>query len=519
MTRRCNQGWTYRFGGLAFLSVHLAAGCGQPVPPAADPATRFRGVKLVAGVVGDPALLRSVAAQRGEWVAQTGSELVLHDKPIDPQAVPAGVDVLVYAAERLGDLVDARALRVLPEAVVAPPAASPAEPDVADSEAKSVGANDPLKFAEVVPAFRDQVTRYGAGRYGLPIGGSALVVAFRRAAFTDPAMAEAARSAGISLQPPRLWTEFDALARFFTGRDLNGDGQADYGVAFAWGADPEGVGDAIFLARTAASALHPDQFAFLLDSETTEPRVTAPPFVESLQAMVDLQASGPPGGAKYDAAAARAAFKAGRVAFLIDRAETASTWGTGQSPIGVIPLPGSMRVFDPARGQWDQPSVPNQPSYLPFAGGWLVGVTAQTTHAAAAEAFARYLASPETTDRLRAERDFPMLGVRTTQLTQGMANPRACPGVEARPWADAVAKTLTAEKLAPGLRLPGAPGYLADLAAARVAATTGTPVEDALKSLADAWAARTRSLGVARQTWHHRRGLNGPATAATPPPR
>ena len=496
------------------------AGCGQSPPPAAPSAVRFDGVKLVVGVVGDhPALLRSVAAQRGEWVARTGSELTLRAGAIDPDAVPFAVDLLVFPAERLGDLVDARALAVLPRSVINPPAGPTEDVDPADPGSKSTEPADPLKFAEVVAGYRDQVTRYGPDRYGLPIGGSALVVAFQRSAFTNPALVEAAGTAGLTLQPPRTWDEFDALARFFHGRDLNGDGQADHGVAFAWGPDPEGVGDAVFLARTAASALHPDQFSFLLDSETTEPRVTSPPFVESFQALVQLRDFGPPGAAKFDANAARAAFKGGRVALLIDRAEMAATWGTGKTPIGVAPLPGSNRVYDPSRAVWETPSVPNQPSYLPFGGGWLVGLGSKTTQRAAAEACARYLAGPETTDRLRAERDFPMLAVRDPQLTRGMANPRSSPGVEARPWADAVAKTLNADKVIPGLRVPDATGYLADLGTARVAAVNGQAVPEALANLAGAWTKRTQALGTARQTWHHRRSLNGPSTAPEPPPR
>ena len=524
MTARLQRGGNRRTWrvvlGLGLL-VHLV-GCGETPPPAAPSATRFDGVRLVVGVVGDhPALLQSIGAQRGEWVARTGSELTLRAGSLDPDAVPAEVDLLVFPAERLGDLVDAGALAVLPESVVASPAASTEAADPADPGARSAEPADPLKFAEIVAGFRDQVSRYGPDRYGLPIGGSALVVAFLRSAFTDPTLIEAAGSAGLTLQPPRTWDEFDALARFFHGRDLDGDGQADFGVALAWGADSEGVGDAVYLARTASAALHPNQYSFLLDSETTEPRVTSPPFVESLQALVQLRDLGPPGGEKFDAPAARAAFRAGRVALLVDRAELAATWGTGKTPIGVASLPGSTRIFDPSRGVWETPNAPNQPSYLPFGGGWLVGLAAKTSHQTAAEACARYLASPETTDRFRAERDFPMLAVRDPQLTRGMANPRSAPGVETRPWADAVATTLRADQsvLVPGLRIPGATGYLADLATARVAAVNGQAVPEALTHLAAAWTKRTQALGTARQTWHHRRSLNGPSTAPKPPAR
>ena len=511
MKRRRVGAWLVALGSMG----GGLAGCGKPEAPPVPAAERFRGVKLIVGVVGDPTLLRSIAAQRGEWVAKTGSELVLRDGPVDPKA-PGDVDAVIFAGERLGDLVDAGVLATLPESLVAAPAASaPADPG---AEA-APPAPDPFRFAEIAPAFRNRVGRYGPDRFGLPIGGSALVVAFNRRAFDQPELIEAARAANVKLGPPATWNEFDALARFCHGRDLDGDGQPDSGVALPWGADAEGVGDAVFLARAAASALHPDQYDFLLDSETTAPRVATPPFVATLQALVALREAGPPGGAGFDAPAARAAFRAGRVALLVDRAEAAATWGTGQFAIGVAPLPGSTRVYDPSRSAWESPGTPNRPFYLPSGGGWLVGVAARSAHREVAEAFARYLAEPETTDRLRSERDFPMLAVRTPQLARGLLNPRSAPGVEPRAWADAVARTLGGDKVVPGLRIPEAPGYLADVAAARATAIAGRPAEEALQALAAAWAKRTQALGPARQTWHHRRSLDGPSTAAEPPAR
>ncbi len=509
----------HRIGVVGLLAGALAmglVGCGGGGAGASKggaPAKPFEGVKLVVGVVGDPALLPSIKAQRGEWSARTGADLVVLDRPVDPGAV-RDVDVVVYPGDRMGDLVASGGLAPLPDSVINPPEAPPAEGTEATPEAPP----DALAYKEVVLAYRDQVARYGPDRMGLPIGGSALVMAYRRAAFDDPRTREAARAAGLSLEPPATWEQFDALARFFHGRERPGGGKPIAGVALAFGADPEGVGDAIFLARAAALAWHRDQFSFLLDSETTEPRVASPPFVEALQALVALKGSAPPGSEKFDAEAARKAFRDGDAAILIDLAERAGDWSTEGSAVGVAPLPGSPRVHDPSRKAWEALQVPSRPSYLPSGGGWLVGVAASSPRKAAAEDFARYLAGPDSTNRLRAERGFPMLGVRSPQLAQGMTNPRGAPGVEARPWADAVSKTLNAEKVAPGLRIPDAAGYLADLTKARVAAITGgESPQAALDALARAWSERTSKLGLPRQTWHHRRSLNGPSTPAEPP--
>ena len=496
----------------ALLVALLAPGCGEAPPK--PPERPFAGARLVVGVVGEPALLPSIRAQRGEWAARTGADLAVLDEPVDPKApAKSNADVLVFPGDRIGDLVDVRGLATLPDSAILPP-----EPTAEGGEpAPAPPPPDDFKLQEVVQGYRDQVMRYGPDRMALPVGGSALVVAFHRSAFDRPANKEAARAAGLTLEPPKTWEQFDALARFFHGRDWDGDGTPESGVALAWAADPEGVGDATVLARAAALGLHPDQFSFLLDSETTAPRVTAPPFVEALKTLVDLKAAAPPGAEKFDADAARQAFRSGEVALLIDRAERAETWGTPGEAIGTAPLPGSTRVYDFPRKAWEARKLPNRPSYLPRGGGWLVGVAASTKQKTAAEDFARYLAGPESTNRLRAEKTFPMLGVRVSQLSQGMANPLAAPGVETRPWADAVSRTLQADRVFPGPRFPGAVDYLADLTKARVAAANGQPAEAALEELSKAWADRTKALGESRQAWHHRRSLTGLTTSAEPP--
>ena len=491
---------------MGFALLGAAIGCERPPKPVAAPSRPFQGVKVVVGVVGNPAVLASIKSQRGEWAARTGGDLEIRETPIDPKAT-SGVDVVVFPGDRIGDLADIKALSPITNAEV-----EPAPVEAASDEAPKPPA-DPFAYQDIVPAYRDVVTRYGPDRLALPLGGSALAIAYHKKTLDDPAVREATEKAGVSLGPPKTWDDFDALARLLHGRGGSG-------VALAWGDDPEGVGDGVFLARAAASAFHRDQFAFLLDSETTEPRVTSPPFVEALKALVTLKDFGPPGAATFDAEAARKAFRSGGAALLIDRAERVGSWVEGDgTAVGVWPLPGSKRVFDPSRQAWEDVTSVNRPTYLLHGGGWLVGVVAASPRRAAAVDFARHLAGPDATDQLRAERSFPMLATRETQLTKGMSSPRSAPGVDSRAWADAVRRTIVNDRVAPGLRLPDALGYLADVAKARVAAVSGTSAEQALDALAKAWAERTRSLGRERQTWHHRRGLPGLVTPAEPPPR
>jgi multiple sugar transport system substrate-binding protein len=476
------------------------------------------------GALDAPALLASVSLLRGEWQASRGGKIEIEEQPLALESLST-VDVFVFRGQRMGDLADLGALAAIPNAAVIPP--KPEELESGQRGRREKGratepADDAFGYTDIAPAFREQVSRYGADRLALPCGSSALVLVYRNDAFESAANRTAARQAGLTLEkPPATWVELDALARFFQGRDWSGDGAADHGIAIALGSDAEGVGDAAFLARAAGLAQHRDHFSFVFDSsDALTPRIDGPPFVEALAGMVALKASGPPGIERFDAQAARAAFRAGNVAMLIDRAESAAGWSAGKR-VSVAPLPGSERVYEPIRKAWQPASPPNAPRYLPDGGGWLVGIHSRLSGKAreAALDFAKYLAEPENANRLRGERSFPMLPVRTSQMALGLPDPTSAPDVDSRLWSDAVSRTLLSDRIVPGLRIPDAGGYLADLAKGRIAAAAGQAPDKALGDVARAWDERTKALGPKRQLWHYRRSLNNLGTLPEPPPR
>ena len=139
---------------------------------------------------GDPTILDSIRAQAGEWESESGATLS-YAEPGDPD----GADILIFPGELLGGLVDEGKLAVLPESVVRPSNGLP----LGDADASEGGEEtDPLAFDDVLPVYRTEVSKYGDDRYGLPLGGSALVLVYRRDAMADPAIVEAAESAGIA---------------------------------------------------------------------------------------------------------------------------------------------------------------------------------------------------------------------------------------------------------------------------------------------------------------------------------
>jgi len=512
---RITDGWIRALP--VILGLCWTFGCSGPeAEPSRDARPNFQGITLTLGAVGDPEILAGITAQRGEWIASREGEIEIVDEPADPSepSKAAEFDVLVFPGWALGNLIDRELLEEIPNSVVLPP--QPAQ-DVEEDEEETG-----YQYEDLAPAFREQASKYGTERYALPLGGSALVLAYRRDALESEANLAAAEELGISLKPPATWEELDALAGFFQGRDWDGDGSPDFGLAAALGADDaEGVGNATFLARAASLGWHRDQYSFLFDSDDMAPRIDSPPFVEALKGIAGWKDLGPPGAETFDIAAARAAFREGKTALLIDRAEKAAEWSAGKL-IGVAPLPGSARVYEPLRKIWTEDSSPNRPTHLPRGGGWLVGVRRglETKKREAAFDLILYLTEADVANRIAAERIFPMLPVRARWMGRGLPDPASAPDVDPRLWSDAVSQSLLAERVLPGLRIPDANGYLADLAKGRVDAVSGGKApEEALGEIAAAWTKRTQDHGPRRQLWHYRRSLNALATLPTPPPK
>ncbi|WP_235963684.1 ABC transporter substrate-binding protein [Tautonia rosea] len=501
------------------VGMIVSAGCGnRGGPEPGDLVEPFAGVSLRVAVLGEPALVGMLDDRRGEWERSRGGSVTIEAAPDLPAA--DGADVLVFPGDQLGALIDADRLRVLPDSLVTPPDRS-ADPDA--PAPVEVGIGEQLAFAQVFDVYREEVSKYGDDRVALPLGGSALVLVYRVKAFQGEDLAAEAEAAGVSLDPPTTWEQLDALARFLHGRDGNGDGQPDAGIALAFAPDEvERLGVETFFARSAALGLHRDYFSLLFDPDSMAARLTDPPFVEALDALVALQEAGPDGVASFDAEAARSAFRSGSVALLIDRAERYASWldEGDEAELGIARLPGSDRMFEAIRGAYDPADPPNRPGYLPGGGGWLVGVSSATAQADPAEDFARYLIEPDTASRLRVDLRVPMLPVRSPLVGQGPPLGRDLPGLSRRDWSDAVSRTFLADRVLVGLRIPGASGYLDDLAQAIASAATGdSPPAEALQSAADAWDARSRDLGLDRQKWHYRRSLNAFVTSDQPPPR
>ncbi len=542
--------------GFALVVVILAAlgGCGGLGDESSDrdrgPQT-FPGLELRLGGLDDPALIAAVAAQRGEWVESREATLNVNDEPIPLEDLdPDQVDVLVFPADRFGDLVEAGYLGRLPL-----DEGRSSETAPTDEEGVSTARDNAQEDLEdVVPLVRDVLVRYGNERLALPLGGSALVLVYRGEIFEDEALGAEAEASGIAFKPPSTWADCDALVEFLSGRDLFGLGEPTWPLAVPLrvgdgpGADP--LAAQVLWGRASAVGLHRDQIGLGLSRVSLEPRLAGPPFVESLTRQVTWAALAPTGNAESDgsgdpasgssssswpnAEAARRAFRTGRAAMLIDRAEMAIQWANRDDPftIDVVPLPAARRVYDPSREEWDEDGPSNRVGYLPGGGGWLIGLSSRLDgqRRAAALDLLNYLTSQDLQARLLLEDDRPMLPVRSSLLNNGLPKPRAASGVDGRTWAIAIQQAYLAPRVVMELRIPqihefetelyGALGRLADeLPRDDLDGPDPERVVPALENVVQAWADRIEEFGAKRMAWHYQASLPvSPSITTVAPP-
>src|SRR5690606_18352698 len=114
--------------------------CGRGGSEPAEPAEPYRGVSLRVAVLGDPTLAEALDDRRGEWERSRGGSVSIaaEDQP------PEQADLLVFRGDRLGALIDADALRALPESLVAPP--EPIDAGGDDEDEQAAPPPDPLAF-------------------------------------------------------------------------------------------------------------------------------------------------------------------------------------------------------------------------------------------------------------------------------------------------------------------------------------------------------------------------------------
>ncbi len=257
--------------------------------------------------------------------------------------------------------------------------------------------NDPkLEWEDIAPFFRKYGHVYDEKIYSVPIDGNYHIMYYR---------ADLLSQAGF--EPPSTWDEYLEIAKYFNGKDLNGDEESDYGSCLA-----KKPGNVTYWAMwsIAASMLQSKgtQQGVFFDPNTMDPMVNNVAFAKALDIYKATSDYGAPKEMEWGLNDGRQAFIAGRCALALDHGDIGTLALSEASKIkgklGTAIVPGSTEVLDWETGElvacdkFTCPFAVDGVNYAPFAAaiGWAGAINAAAADdvQAAGYDFISYISQP-----------------------------------------------------------------------------------------------------------------------------
>ncbi len=281
-----------RSAGVVVLALGLAGCFGTETPPTEAPKQPFRGMKVVAGILGDKGILPGLESQRGEWAASSGADLTFREVDAD--------SAQVRRRPRLPRRADGRARRP-----GRPSRASRRRHPPVPTTGRGREHEGRRHARACARPVRLQGDRPGLSRCGDEVWRQALWPAARAArarARLSPRRLRPAREPGRGQGRRDQTRTAEDVGR--ARRAWRSSSTAATGTATAsptrvspWPGGPTRRAWATRPSSPAPTSLgqHRDQYSFLFPSDRMEPRLTSPPFVEALQKLVGLTKFGPAG--------------------------------------------------------------------------------------------------------------------------------------------------------------------------------------------------------------------------------
>jgi multiple sugar transport system substrate-binding protein len=272
------------------------------------------------------------------------------------------------------------------------------EPGYLEDITERVKGDAALKWDDIGPFFRDFSASYNGKVYTIPLDGDFQMVYYRSDLLEQAGMAA-----------PKTWEDYIAIAKAFHGKDLDGDGNADYGSCIAKKRSAQSYWMILSVASAYIQSQGTSQGVFF-DAETMAPLVNNEAFKAALAAYVETTKYGPPDEINLDVGDTRGLFTTGRCALTLDWGDIGTlaidpATSKVQDKVGAAILPGSPKVLDRASGKLVDctadlcPHAVDGINHAPFAafGGWSGAVNAakdQKVRDAAYE-FLSYMSQPE----------------------------------------------------------------------------------------------------------------------------
>ena len=254
-----------------------------------------------------------------------------------------------------------------------------------------------LQWNDIAPFFRDFSATFKGKVYTVPLDGDFQMVYYR----TDLLQKD-------GLKPPETWQDYVSIAQHFQGKDLNGDGKADYGSCLAMKRSAQSYWAWISIASAYLQSQGTKQGAFF-NLNDMQPLTNNPAAAAALNVYKTLSKIGPPDQLNNDVGDSRGLFVSGRCALSLDWGDISplavdKTQSKVIDKVGAMILPGSKQVLDRSTMQLADcnatlcPYAVNGVNHSPFAafGGWSGAINHASSSKVkdAAFAFLSYMSQP-----------------------------------------------------------------------------------------------------------------------------
>jgi multiple sugar transport system substrate-binding protein len=367
--------------------------------------------------------------------------------------------------------------------------------------------SDPvIKWDDIGAFFRDFSATYQGKVYTIPLDGDFHMVYYRKDILDKD-----------GVKPPATWDDYLAIAKQYQGKDLNGDGKADYGSCISKKRGAQAYWWITSIAGPYIQAKGTTEGAFFNTNDMT-PLVKNEAFARALDIYKESTKYGPPDESNLDVGATRGLFTSGRCALSMDWGDIGTlaidpATSKVQDKVGSIITPGAKQILDRASGKLvpcDATTCPNMGAdgvnHAPFAsyGGWSGAINAKVDQKVkdAAYAFLAYVSAPEQSNVDVTIGKTGFNPYRTSQFSSteqwvkaGMSE------AAAKDYLGAIQASLSSPNMILDLRIPKTQEYQqVDLDKALAQFLAGElSRDDAMDQIYDSWQSLTDSLGRDKQ--------------------
>jgi multiple sugar transport system substrate-binding protein len=383
MTIRRSRGLAACIAVLALVLAGCGGGKSQSTKKAG--AKAHEGVSVNVLTFTGPQIAEPLQRRAPEFQRLTGAKIKvvtvpfsdLYDKILTDMATRTNsYDAFVFDPQWMGDFVP---------------------PGFLEDIGSRVQGDQALKWNDIAPFFRDFSASYQGHTYTIPLDGDFQMVYYR---------SDLLKKDG--LQPPATWDDYLSIAQRYKGKDLNGDGKADYGSCIAKKRSAQSYWMFLAIAGSYLQTQGTSQGSFF-NKDTMNPLVNNPAFAAALNVYKQTTQYGPPGELNLDVGDTRGLFTSGRCALSMDWGDIGTLaidpkTSTVQDKVGSVILPGSRKVLDRTSGQLVDcnpticPHAVNGINHAPFAafGGWsgAINASAKKDVKDAAFDFLAYMSAP-----------------------------------------------------------------------------------------------------------------------------